>query len=73
MFPQTLVVLYGSMAGYKGITRWELRQAGGNQTEVSFTESSSGFLIGTLYSNQKLGEYLQHWLDALRAEAERSA
>lgn len=71
--PGELVMLYGTMAGYKGITRWDVKQANGTQTEVSFTESSAGFMIGTLYSNQKLGEHLQHWLNALKAEAERSA
>ena len=71
--PGELVMLYGTMAGYKGITRWDVKQANGNQTEVSFTESSAGFMIGTLYSSQKLGEHLQNWLNALKAEAERSA
>ena len=70
--PKNLVMLYGTMAGYKGITRWDIRQIDGAQTKVSFTEASSGFLIGSLYSNKKLGEHLQHWLDALKAEAERS-
>ena len=67
-----LVMLYGTMAGYKGITRWDVKAISGQQTEISFTESSSGFLIGTLYSNNKLGEHLQQWLDALKSEAERS-
>ena len=68
-----LVMLYGTMAGYKGITRWDVKAISGRQTQVSFTESSSGFLIGTLYSNNKLSEHLKQWLDALKAEAERSA
>ena len=71
--PEELVMVYGTMAGYKGITRWNVRRVGGTQTEVSFTESSSGFLLGALYSKQKLGEHLQHWLKALKAQAERSA
>ncbi len=66
-------MLYGTMAGYKGITRWDVKQVNGTRTEVSFTESSAGFMIGTLYSNRKLGEHLQNWLNALKAEAERSA
>ena len=66
-----LVMLYGTMAGYKGITRWDLHAAKQNVTEVSFIESSAGFLIGTFYSNQKLVDHLQHWLSALKAEAER--
>ncbi len=72
VLPGELVMLYGTMAGYKGITRWNVKQTGEHQTEVSFTESSCGFLIGTLYNNHKLGEHLQHWLNALKAEAERS-
>ena len=71
--PGELVVLYGTMAGYKGITRWNVRRVSGRETEISFTESSSGFLIGVLYSNQKLGEHLQNWLHALKSQAERSA
>lgn len=73
VIPEELVMLYGTMAGYKGITRWNVNKAGEAQTEVSFTESSSGFLIGTLYSNQKLGEHLERWLSALKAKAEHSA
>lgn len=72
VIPGELVMLYGTMAGYKGITRWDVKQVSGTQTEVSFTESSSGFLIGTLYSNQKLEAHLQHWLNALKARAEQS-
>ncbi len=71
--PEELVMLYGTMAGYQGITRWNLRHVSELQTEASFTESSSGFLLGSLYSNQKLGEHLGHWLDALKTEAERSS
>ena len=71
--PGELVMIYGTMAGYKGMARWDVKQANRTQTEVSFTESSAGFMIGTLYSNQKLGEHLQNWLNALKAEAERSA
>jgi hypothetical protein len=52
---------------------WNIKQTGGTQIEVSFTESSSAFLISALCHNQKLGEHLQHWLNALKAEAERSA
>ena len=66
-----LVMLYGTMAGYKAITRWDVKAMTEGQTEVSFKESSSGFLIGTLYSDDKLGDHLQRWLDALKAEAER--
>ena len=69
--PGELAMIYGTMAGYKGITRWDVKQANGTQTEVTFTESSAGFMIGILYSTQKLGEHLQNWLDALKAEAER--
>ncbi len=68
--PEELVMLYGTMAGYQGITRWNVKQVGTNHTEVSFTESSSGFLISALYSNQKLGEHLQCWLEALKNKAE---
>jgi uncharacterized protein YndB with AHSA1/START domain len=71
--PGALAMLYGTMAGYKGITRWDVKQVNGARTEVSFTESAAGFMIGTLYSNRKLGEHLQNWLNALKAEAERSA
>ena len=55
------------------MTRRELKPTDAVNTEVGFTESSAGFLIGTLYTNQRLAAHLQHWLDALRGEAERPA
>lgn len=64
-------MLCGTMAGYKGITRWDMSETENGQTRVTFGECSSGFLIGTLYSNEKLGGHLQGWLDALKEEAER--
>ena len=66
-------MLCGTMAGYKGITRWDISEADNGKTRVAFGECSSGFLIGKLYSNEKLGSHLQGWLDALKDEAERSS
>lgn len=68
---QELAMLCGTMAGYKGITRWDVSQTDSGKTRVVISECSSGFLIGTLYSNEKLGDHLQAWLDALKQEAER--
>lgn len=70
MVPYRTIVLYGTMAGYKGITRWDLREVEQNQTHITVTESSSGFMIGILYSNAKLEVHLQKWLMALKAETE---
>lgn len=67
-----LVMLCGTIAGYKGITRWDICKTDNGKTRVAFKECSSGFLIGTLYSDEKLGDHLQDWLDALKREAERS-
>lgn len=69
---EELVMLCGTMAGYKGITRWDISKTDNGKTRVAFGECSSGFLIGTLYSKEKLGDHLQGWLDALKQEAERS-
>jgi hypothetical protein len=65
------VMLYGTMAGYKGITQWNLRRIRDDHTEVTFRESSSGVLLSVLYSNRKLRDHLQRWLNALKTEAEQ--
>lgn len=56
---EELVLLYGTMLGYKGITQWNIRSTAEHRTEVTFTESSADFLLGTLYSNKSLGLHLQ--------------
>lgn len=66
-----LAMLCGTMGGYKGITRWDVSQKDKGKTRVMFSECSSGFLIGKLYSNEKLGDHLQRWLEALKSETER--
>ena len=63
-------VLYGTMLGYKGVTRWETRQVAPDEVEVTFTESSAGFLLAAFYSTKKLGVHLEQWLYALKKEAE---
>ena len=70
---QRLVMLYGTMMGYKGITRWELEAIAKNRTLVIFTESSAGFLLKALYSNEGLGDHLQQWLNRLKSEVERNS
>lgn len=70
--PRQLAMLYGTMAGYTGITRWDVKSIAGATTEVTFTESSDGPLIALLYGNDKLGKHLEDWLAALKMEAERT-
>ncbi|GBR01689.1 SRPBCC family protein [Acetobacter oeni] len=71
--PGKLVMLYGTMAGYTGITRWDIRNLAKGKTEVTFNESSDGPLIGFLYGNASLGRHLEWWLLAVKVEAERLA
>lgn len=66
-----LAMLYGTLMGYTAITRWEIQKLSATLSQVSFEESSDGFLIGTLYSEGSLGKHLQTWLNRLKAEAER--
>ncbi|UDL96251.1 SRPBCC family protein [Lichenihabitans sp. PAMC28606] len=66
-----LAMLYGTMAGYTGITRWDVKTVAGGGTKVIFTESSSGPLIKLLYGNASLGKHLERWLIALKVEAEK--
>ncbi|MDR5822350.1 SRPBCC family protein [Caballeronia sp. LZ043] len=66
-----LVMLCGTMAGYKGITRWDIGKTNNGKARVAFSECSSGFSIRMLYRNEKLADHLQSWLDALKREAER--
>ena len=68
-----LAMIYGTMLGYSGVTRWDFKETAVEQTQVTFTESSEGFLIALLYSNEKLSEHLSDWLKKLKAEAERQA
>ena len=66
-----LVMIYGTLTGYTAITRWDFAQVDHARTQVTFTESSDGPLIGWLYSNEKLRVHLLRWLDKLKAEVER--
>lgn len=66
-----IAMIYGKLMGYSAVTRWELRRESEECTKVTFTESSVGFMIVTLYGDEKLGEHLQRWLEALKTEAER--
>ena len=67
-----LVIIYGTLMGYTAITRWDLDPLGRARTRVSFSESSAGFLIGLLYSKEKLVLHLHTWLERLKAEVERT-
>ena len=63
-------MIYGTLMSYTAITRWDLDQLGPARTRVTFSESSSGFLISSLYSEQKLSTHLQNWLDKLKSQVE---
>lgn len=65
-----LVMIYGTLMGYTGITQWKLDDVGGGRTSVTFTESSDGFLIRTVFSSGSLGKHLQEWLERLKAAVE---
>lgn len=69
--PGAMVMLYGTMAGYSGITRWDVKTMAEERTKVTFTESSNGPLIALLYGSGRLEKHLKLWLAALKAEAER--
>ena len=66
-----LVMIHGTLMGYTAITRWDVEQLGPARTRVTFSESSDGLLIGSLYGNDKLATHLQNWLDRLKEELER--
>ena len=70
--PGRLAMLYGTLAGYTGITRWDVEDVAGAGTAVTFGESSDGPLIGLLYGDAGLGRHLERWLAALKTEAERA-
>ncbi len=65
-----LAMIYGTLMGYTAITRWDIEPLGPTLTRVTFSESSDGFLIGLLYSKDKLALHLQAWLNRLKAELE---
>jgi hypothetical protein len=66
-----LVMIYGKLSVYSAITRWDFSPVFPDQTSVTLSETSEGFMLGTLYSNEKLGQHLTEWLERLKAEAER--
>ena len=70
---QELVMIYGTLAIYDGITRWDVTQLNENITRVTFTESSDGFLLKQLYSEQSLEEHLRKWLDRLKVAVEQTS
>ena len=66
-----LAMIYGRLMGFSAVTKWEMKPLSGTRTEVTFTESSVGFLISTLYSSEKLEEHLDRWLGRLKLRAEK--
>ncbi len=66
-----LVMIYGTYMGFSAVTKWELKPLSQTQTQVTFSESSVGFLLSVLYSKDKLDEHLARWLEKLKAEAEK--
>ena len=71
--PGRLAMLYGTLARYTGITRWDVAGVADAETMVTFSESSDGPLIALLYGEASLGRHLDRWLAALKTEAERPA
>ena len=69
--PRQFAMLYGTLAGYTGITRWDVKSIASAPTEGTFSESSDGPLIAFLYGSDRLGKHLENWLTALKMEAER--
>ena len=65
-----LTMIYGKFMGFSAVTKWEMIPLPGTRTEVTFTESSMGFMMSILYSNEKLGEHLGRWLEKLKLRAE---
>lgn len=65
-----LVMYFGSLLGYSGVTKWKFTRITSEKTEVTFTESSKGFLISLLYSNVALKTHLKTWLEKLKERAE---
>jgi uncharacterized protein YndB with AHSA1/START domain len=69
--PPTAMTFYGTLAGYKGITIWELAESTPGKTHVTARESNDGFLISLFYGASQLEEHLKLWLTALKQESER--
>lgn len=65
-----LVMIYGTYMGFSAVTKWEFKPLSQTQTQVTFSESSVGFLLSVLYSKDKLVEHLARWLEKLKAQAE---
>ena len=65
-----LVMICGTYMGFSAITKWQFEALSETQTQVTFSESSVGFLLSLLYSNEKLREHLRRWLERLKAQAE---
>jgi len=65
-----LVMIYGTYMGFSAVTRWDFNPLSHTQTQVTFSESSVGFLLSVLYSNHKLNEHLARWLEKLKAQSE---
>lgn len=66
-----LVMIYGFLARYTAVTRWDIEKAGSDGTKVTFTESSAGPLISLFYGSRSLGAHLERWLSALKTASEK--
>lgn len=67
-----LAMVYGKYVGFSAVTKWDFKPLAKTQTQVTFSESSVGFLMAVVYSSVKLAEHLDGWLQKLKARAERS-
>ena len=61
----------GHMLIFRAIHVWTLASLPNGDTEVTTTETLSGWPIALFYSSDDLRQADQRWLDALRQEAER--
>jgi uncharacterized protein YndB with AHSA1/START domain len=66
-----LVMIYGFLARYSAVTRWDVEKADAGGTKVTFSESSAGPLISLFYGSRSLGGHLERWLIALKSAAEQ--
>ena len=67
---QYLVMTYGKYMGFSAVTKWEFKPLSPTITQVTFSESSVGFLLSVLYSKKKLSKHLLRWLEKLKSRAE---
>lgn len=71
--PPRVLAWTGQAYKAKAVHVWTIEPTVAGQTLVNTSESMDGFMLSVFYSSKKLKESQEHWLNSLKAAAERAS